>query len=870
MVREDAWPDDLTNELADLLFREQASPTDVIALMDRYPKHADAVRLRARSAGILLPDDAMPGLPAKIGPYRVLRELGRGGFGVVYLAEGREGGAQNVAVKVLKDGMNGAEILARFRQEHRVLASLQHPSIAGFRDVGIDPSGRAYFAMEYVDGQPIHLHCREQRPSVRERVELMVQVAAGIAHAHQRAVLHRDLKPANILITRVDGEYVPKIIDFGLAKSLAPAHDDHAALTARQERLGTLAYMAPEQHAPHRFLRPGELPDARVDVYAVGAVLYEMLAGRPAFPQEDAHLKLSLEEQIVECAPAFPSREAPSSKWHSSRDVDLIALKALEKEADRRYQSISDMARDLERFLRNEPVEAKPPSATYRLGKFIRRHRVGVMAASLVALVLLVGAIGTIAGFVNAKRNAEIAEGNAAAAKLEGKRAKRVSDFQAILLGQIDVAKMGRDVRRRLLASLREAHGEQAEEATEQSARWLEQALSGADFTQLTRDTLMESVFRPTLAGINESFTEDPLIQSHLFQAVSRTLRKLGLLNEAMAPQRRALELREAELGPSHRLTLHSAYQLGGLLFARGKLAEARQQLENNLGLQRRTLGAQHSQTLDSMHLLSGLLHRMGDTSAARAMSEQALRISRRIHGNAHHRTLALMDTLSMVLYKEGDLEGARRLGEEALENARSALGHEAPQTLSVQNNLGWALMGLGRFERARALFREALDALRQVRGAEHPQTLETMSSVASALQRQGKLTEARAVAESVLGLKRRVFGNTHFRTLDAMSKLSVILYKVEDWDGLRALAEEELTLRRRMLPEESAAVMLAKAALGDGIKHQGRLARTLRRDDELEEARGHAERALGSALRLWGPDHATTKALERLLARCR
>jgi serine/threonine protein kinase/tetratricopeptide (TPR) repeat protein len=368
--------------------------------------------------------------PEQIGPYRILERIGEGGMGVIYKAEQRSPVRRVVALKVIKLGMDTKEVLARFDAERQALALMNHPNIARVVDAGVTETGRPYFAMEFVPGVPLTRYCDEQKLSTRERLGLFEQVCNAIHHAHQKGIIHRDLKPSNILVTLVDGKPVPKVIDFGIAKATTSALTAHTLYTQTGALIGTPEYMSPEQAQTS-----GLDVDTRTDIYSLGVILYELLTGTLPFDPKALRTagREGMARMIRESEPQKPSTRlvtvagsggtgGDTAKTRDTRvlerelrgDLDWIVLKAMEKDRTRRYESAASLAQDVERHLKNEPVLARPPSATYRVGKFVRRHRAGVIGAAAVAAALILGIVGTTVGLLRAReqrdraRNAEL------------------------------------------------------------------------------------------------------------------------------------------------------------------------------------------------------------------------------------------------------------------------------------------------------------------------------------------------------------------------------------------------------------------------------------------------------------------------------
>jgi tRNA A-37 threonylcarbamoyl transferase component Bud32 len=366
-----------------------------------------------------------------IGPYRLVKLLGEGGFGIVYLAEQDRPLRRRVALKLIKPGMDTRQVIARFNAERQALAFMDHPGIAQVHDAGETETGRPYFVMEYVQGIPITAFCDESTLRVRDRLELFLEVCDAIQHAHQKGLIHRDIKPSNVLVTRRDGVAIPKVIDFGIAKATGAGLADRTIATHEGVILGTLGSMSPEQAGAIE-----AVVDTRSDIYSLGVLLYELLTGQPPF--DSAQLRQASWSEAVrmireETPPAPSTRiasqpddtDAPRCRGVERRellrelkgDLDWITMRALEKEPGRRYASASELAADIRRHLQGQPVLAGAPSTGYRLRKFVRRHRAGVLAGSLVLLALLVGGVATGIGFRRALRAEKAARREAASAE---------------------------------------------------------------------------------------------------------------------------------------------------------------------------------------------------------------------------------------------------------------------------------------------------------------------------------------------------------------------------------------------------------------------------------------------------------------------
>src|SRR5262245_20169641 len=360
--------------------------------------------------------DAAEQAGSLIGPYKLIEQIGEGGMGTVWMAQQTQPVQRTVAVKLIKAGMDGHAVLARFEAERQALALMDHPNIAKVLDAGATADGRPFFVMELVKGVPITRYCDERRLTPRQRLELFAPVCAAIQHAHQKGIIHRDIKPSNVLIALYDDRPVPKVIDFGVAKATGQQLTDHSLHTGFGAVVGTLEYMSPEQAGFNQFD-----VDTRSDIYSLGVLLYELLAGSPPFARQELKQAGLLEmlRVIREQEPPRPSTRlstadglptlAANRGTEPKRltalmrgELDWIVMKALEKDRNRRYETANGFAMDLQRYLADEPVQACPPSASYRLKKFVRRNKGPVLAAGLFLLLLVAGIVGTTVGLVRA------------------------------------------------------------------------------------------------------------------------------------------------------------------------------------------------------------------------------------------------------------------------------------------------------------------------------------------------------------------------------------------------------------------------------------------------------------------------------------
>lgn len=703
-----------------------------------------------------------------IGPYRLLQKLGEGGMGEVWLAEQSKPVRRLVALKLIKAGMDTREVVARFESERQALALMDHPAIAKVFDAGSTPDGRPYFAMEYVPGIPITSYCDKHRMTTQQRMELFIQVCEGVQHAHQKAIIHRDLKPSNILVSEVDGKPMPRIIDFGLAKATSQRLTDESMYTRVGTLLGTLEYMSPEQANSE-----GEDIDTRTDVYSLGVVLYQLLVG--ALPLD---LKKLAYEEILhrlreKDIPKPSSRilnnggdsaitaknrstDAPSLSRQLRGDPDAVVLKALEKDRRRRYGSPSELAADLGRYLRNEPVSAHTPSAAYRARKYARRHRLGVAVAA--------GMIAMLAAFVLAQRvQLQRTRIERDRANRERDRATRITDFMTNMFTVSDPS---------------EARG-----------------------NSVTAREILDKASNDIKTGL----AKDPDAQAQMMNVMGEVYINLGLFSRAKELQQQSLDIRRRVLGPENPDTLASMDDLAGALKESGQYVEAAKMFREEIDIERRVLGPENQQTLNAMNNLADDLRDDGHDEEGEKLGREALDISRRVLGPEHPLTLDTMNNLALCLESEGHFPESETLFREVLDTHRRLLGPEHPATLNSMNNLSFAFFAEHRYAEAEKVNREAFEIRRRVLGPEHPQTLVSMENLGFALLCEGRYAEAEKLERESLEGHRRVFGPEHPQTLNTLSTLALVLAREDRYAEAEKLARDSVDISRRVLgPENS------------------------------------------------------------------
>jgi serine/threonine protein kinase/Tfp pilus assembly protein PilF len=819
-----------------------------------------------------LPIGERPG--DSIGPYRLLSVLGEGGFGVVFLAERREPFVQRVALKVIKPGMDTKAVVARFEQERQALAVMDHPNVAKVLDGGVTPSGRPYFVMEHVQGEPLTAYCDRQRLTLRERLEIFVPVCEAVQHAHMKGIIHRDLKPSNILISVKDGHPIPKVIDFGVAKAISHTLTEKTIFTDQGVLIGTPEYMSPEQAE-----MGGTDIDTRSDVYSLGVILYELLTG--ALPFDPKTLRSAgfaeIRRIIREVEPPRPSTRlstadnptgaAIARARHAERDriatelrreLEWIPLKALRKDRTRRYASAESLGADISRYLAGQALEAAPESRAYLVRKFVTRNRGPVLTAGMVAVALVAGfgtalwqarevAIQRDTARVQARR----ADENAAAEKARAEELKLVSDFQSQMLGGIDTTQAGidlmADMRERFSAALEKAGVPEAERATHADA--FGAGLARVNATDAAAAVIDRTILRPAIESIGKQLRDQPVVAAQLRHALADLYRTIAFYDAAYPLQVGALETRKLVLGEEHPDTLTSIHNMGALLHVQGKLAEAEPYLREALEKRRRVLGEEHPETLEAIATMGYLLRAQGKVAEAEPYHREALEKRRRVLGEEHPETLEAINDMGRLHDAGGNWVEAHAHFHEALEKSRRVLGADHPTTLYLVNNVGLASRYLGRLADAEATLREAVELSIRVRGENHTETLTAVTNLAAALYERGKVVEAEVYFRDVLERRRRVLGEEHPDTILSMGYVARILHDQGKLAEAEAFSREALEKNRRVLGEAHDRTLLSI----------NNVARTLETDGKLTEAEAYLREAMETSRRALGEEHMDT-----------
>ena len=760
-----------------------------------------------------------------VGPYKLIEVIGEGGFGEVWLAERREPMVQRVAIKIIKPGMDSRAVIARFEQERQALAVMDHPNVARVFDGGVTAAGTPYFVMEHVDGEPINAFADAKRLTLRQRLELFIPVCEAVQHAHHKGLIHRDLKPSNVLVVEIEGRAVPKVIDFGIAKAIASERPASTLQTQAGVAIGTPLYMSPEQVA-------GETDvDTRTDVYSLGVMLYELLAGDVPFDARTMRKAAMAEIQriIRDETPPKPSmrmaqlasdrtatvahaRSATSERITSElrSELDWIPLMALRKERDRRYESPQALADDLRRYLDGRPLRAAPDSRAYLARKFVRRNKVPVAATAAVFVALSAGL-----GVALWQRGEAIrAQG---AEKARADELKRVSDFQSQMLSQIDTTKAGvdlnKDVRTRFAAALEKAGVPEQERAARTDAFTRE--LGRVNSTDAAAALIDRTILRPAIQTIGEQFGGQPAVDAQLRHALAELYGRIGL-NEAAVPlQESALATRRRVLGEEAPETIAAVGNMGGLLRAQGKFAEAEPYYREALEKFRRVLGETDQETIRSINNMGVLLAEQGRLADAEPFYREALEKSRRVIGEDHPLTITAINNMGVLLFNQGKAEEAEILLREALEKSRRTLGEEHPDTLLAISNIGGMLLNQGRLADAEPFLRDAVEIRRRTLGDDHPDTLLASNNLGILFLDQQKFAEAEPLLREVLAQRRRTLGDEHVDTLISIGNLGSMLRDAGRLAEAEPFYREVLEKRRRVLPDDHPHTLVSIGNMG-------------------------------------------------------
>jgi serine/threonine protein kinase/tetratricopeptide (TPR) repeat protein len=754
-----------------------------------------------------------------IGRYKLLQQIGEGGFGTVWMAEQREPVKRRVALKIIKVGMDTKQVVARFEAERQALALMDHPNIAKVFDAGSTDAGRPFFVMEYIKGVPILEYCDSAKLDTEARLSLFMLACQAIQHAHQKGIIHRDIKPSNVLVTMHDGTPVPKVIDFGIAKATNVELTAKTLFTEHRQIIGTPAYMSPEQAE-----LSGLDIDTRSDIYSLGVLLYELLTGTTPFPQQELMSGGFAEMMriIREVEPHKPSTRLSTLGESASRtadrrgatdvrtlqstlrgDLDWIVMKCLEKDRTRRYESASGLAADVLRHLHDEPVLAGPPSTAYRVRKFVKRNRGQVIAAGVVAGALVLGVIGTTAGMMTAYAQK-------ARADAEARRVEAINAF----------------VTKALQASDPFASGARTVTVTE--------AMSNA------------------LRDLNDgAFRDDPLTDAALRDTIGVILTNNGALREAKPLLEAAVAARERLLPPDDPAIAASLVNLATLCYGQGDYARAEALLQQARAIQSRSLAPDDPAAANTLLSVGVLTQAQGRYPEAESALQQALALLEASSGDREVEVAGALNSLAFLRVTQQRFADAASLYGRALGIYERRLSPTHPYLAHTLNSLGEIALHEGRLAEAESLYGRALTLIETSLGAEHPNVPRCLHNLATVYQRQGRFDEAEALQRRAIAISERVLGGQHIDVATGLNNLANTLLERDRYAEAEPLLVRALAITESALGPDHPSVALSLLNLAQLRLDLGR----------REEAEPQFVRAVSIFERTLGPTHSNTLA---------
>ena len=691
-----------------------------------------------------------------IGAYKLLQEIGRGGFGVVYMAEQSKPVKRRVALKVIKLGMDTKEVVARFEAERQALAMMDHPNIAHVFEAGSTETGRPYFVMELVNGVPITEYCDANHLNTRERLELMVPVCRALQSAHQKGIIHRDLKPSNVMVTLHDGKPVPKVIDFGIAKATGPSLTDRTLFTAFHQFIGTPQYMSPEQAE-----MSGLDIDTRADVYGLGVLLYELLTGTT--PVDPKVLKAAafgeMARLIRDTEPSKPSTKlstlggtlgaVASSRGTDPRklsqivrgELDWIVMKALEKDRSRRYDTAAALADDLGRYLNGEAVSVGPPSKIYRLRKLARQHKTALSIASAVAVTLVLGVIGTTTEYVREHHQRQVSDSLRTAADQQRKNAEATVDF------------ITHDI---------------FDRATPYSAQ-----------DSKTSDAIVKALIQPALLSIDERFKDQPLAQAKIRETLAEVLISMDRSDLALPQAQSAYKIREQELGPTATDTLVALNRYADALRQLDRFTDAEPLAKLFLDRATASLGDNNALSIEALGNYAQTLQGLRKYEQAAPLSKLAWDRSEQVLGEGESDTILAMNNYAVLMGLMGKHDVAGPLHQRVWDWDKKWMGPDNPHTFEALMNYTVDLTMLGDYQKADPLCKQAMEQTQRVLGDDNRFTCRALTNEAVLLTHEGKADEAEPLARKAWERDRRLLGDDHSDTFATLRNYSVILQQL-------------------------------------------------------------------------------------------
>ncbi len=771
----------------------------------------------------------------RIGPYELVEQIGEGGFGVVYRAIQTTPIRRDVAIKVIKLGMDTREVIARFDAERQALALMDHPGIARVLDAGATETGRPYFVMELVDGLPITRYCDDHRLTIDARLRLFESVCEAVQHAHQKGVIHRDLKPTNILVTEVDGRPQVKVIDFGIAKAMERRLTDVSLVTRADALVGTPAYMSPEQadDGASDF-------DTRSDVYSLGAVLYELLTGVTPLAvlmknttQTDVK-RLIREQDVVRPSVHLSAAGAVSEGIATKRglavsalrarlrgDLDWIALKALARERGERYQTALAVGRDVACFLRDEPVVAGPPSRVNAMRKFVRRHRLAVMFSAVIAVLLVGSTVVATRLYWRAQSEAE--------------KTGLFATFMEDTLSGVDMGiALGRDttVLREMLDATA-ARIDAGELASTPEAELRLRVTLGSVYRGIAEFDAAKRMLTPTIQMAVMCHGHGSVEHADALFGTAAWLQRVGQSVDALALFEESLVIRRRLHRGDHDDVADTLVHAGICLETLGRSQQALPMLEDGLAMRRRLYPGDDAQVASDMNSVASCLDSLGRAEEALPMFETSLAMARRLFEGDHPTVATCLNNVACCLYALGEPGEALPRFEEMVGMRRRLMSQDHPEIADGLNNLGACLSAVGRREEALTYYREALAMSERMFADAHPMTAVNLNNVGDGLSKLGRAAEALPYLERSLAMRVALFGPEHASLVKVYNNVARCLSELDRREEALGQLETGLALSRRLHGDDHADVGLALNSSAACLYGLGRFEQALTRYDE-------------------------------------
>ena len=825
--------------------------------------------------------------------FTITGAIGEGGMGSVFVAEQVDPVKRKVALKVIRLGLNSKRVLARFEAERQALALMEHPNIARILDGGTTTDGQPYFVMELVHGVPINEFCDSNKLGLKERLNLFVDVCSAVQHAHQKGIIHRDLKPSNILVAEYDDQFVPKVIDFGLAKALDSNQllTDQTDATQIGQIVGTFKYMSPEQAEADSM----DI-DTRADIYSLGIILYEILTGSTPLDQDSLRDQAVLKvlELIRDETPLLPSQKFQSSTDSASTisalrqiepsrlsqilqgDLDWVVMKALEKERHRRYETASGFAEDIQRYLNDEPVIARPPSTSYKMQKWVRKNRRLVASLATIATLLLVCIVGTswFAFRANQFAQSELVQRNIANEKTkEALDQKQIAD-RARKAAE-DSANRSNEVLKIVSKSFKSANpyeGGRADMLAKEVLLNAEKVMDQSKLDELGKAELLETL-TVSFRGLGEfdsaissakrqlkiyrkNFGNENELTANALNSLGNGFYSNGKYQEALPVLTEAVSIRKKVLGKDHSETIGSIGSLANVFEGLGNTAKTIELREESLELCEKHFGLESESALNAMNNLAASYNQVGDAGKATELLAKSVVVAKKVLGEEHRRTLIAMQNLAVCHARAGDLDEATRILVQAIESMNKKLGEDHPDTLAASNLLSNIYYLAGKYEKALELAEQAYQKVKTKLGEKHPETTYAMRSLANSYNRTGNKDKAMELRRRAVEISIEILGKEHPETLAAQMGLANQLGEAGDKEKAIKLRQQTYELMKRVLGEEHPDTVKLMSGLGASYVESG----------EFEKGIAIFEKAYQVRKARLGEDHPLTRrALENV-----